>query len=146
MLPAILSRSWKQHLRKQQLYGHIPPIKKTIQVRRNWHARRCWRSKDELISGILLWTSSHRQANVRRLARSYKQQLCADTGYSLDLPGAMYDRNGWREKIREIHVGSVIWWWYILIDLSKEDMYLLYTHLHAYTVRYWLNVIYFLVE
>ena len=34
MLQAILNKSWKQHPTKQQVYGHLPPITKTIQVRR----------------------------------------------------------------------------------------------------------------
>ena len=33
MLRAILNRSWRQHPTKQQLYGHLPPITKTIQIR-----------------------------------------------------------------------------------------------------------------
>ena len=33
-----------------------PPSTKTIQVRRTRHAGHCWRSKDELISDVLLWT------------------------------------------------------------------------------------------
>ena len=33
MLRAILNKSWKQHPTKQQLYSHLPPIMKTIQVR-----------------------------------------------------------------------------------------------------------------
>ena len=42
-------------------------------------------------------------------ARTYKQQLCADTGYILeDLPGAMDDRDGWRERVREICAGSAM--------------------------------------
>ena len=56
MLHAILSKSWRQHPTKHQLYGHLPPITKTIQVRRTRHAGYCWRSKDELISDVLLWT------------------------------------------------------------------------------------------
>ena len=34
MLRAILKKSWRQHSTKQQLYGHLPPIMKTIKVRR----------------------------------------------------------------------------------------------------------------
>ena len=45
-----------QHPTKHQLYGHLPPITKTIQVRRARHAGHCWRSRDELTSEILLWT------------------------------------------------------------------------------------------
>ena len=33
MLRAILNKSWRQHLTKQQLYGHLPPITKTIKGR-----------------------------------------------------------------------------------------------------------------
>ena len=34
MLRAILNKSWRQHPTRHQLYGHLPPITKTIQVRR----------------------------------------------------------------------------------------------------------------
>ena len=56
MLRAILNKSWRQHPTKRQLYGYLPPITKTIQVRRTRHAGHCWRSWDELISDVLLWT------------------------------------------------------------------------------------------
>ena len=94
-----------------------PPITitKTIQVRRTRHAGHCWRSNDELISDILLWTSSHGWAKVGKPATTYIQQLGADTGCSLeDLPGAMDDRYGWRERVRKIRAGSVTWWWRFL--------------------------------
>ena len=55
MLRAILNKSWRQHFTRHQLYGHLPPITKTIQVRRTRHAGHCWRSRDELISDVLLW-------------------------------------------------------------------------------------------
>ena len=54
MLRAIWNKSWQQHPTRHQLYGHLPPITKTIQVRRTRHAGPCWRSKDELISDVLL--------------------------------------------------------------------------------------------
>ena len=38
---AILNRSWQQHPTRRQLYGHLPPITKTIQARRNRHAGHC---------------------------------------------------------------------------------------------------------
>ena len=71
MLRAILNKSRRQHPTKQQLYGHLPSITKTIKVIRTRHAGHCWRSKDELISDILLWTSSHGQAKAGRPARTY---------------------------------------------------------------------------
>ena len=72
MLQAILNRSWRQHPKKQQLYGHLPPITKTIQVRRTRHARHCWRSRDELISDVLLGTPSHGWAKAGLLTRTYE--------------------------------------------------------------------------
>ena len=56
MLWAILNKYWRQHPTRHQLYGHLPPITKTIQVRRTRHAGHCWRSRDELISDVLLCT------------------------------------------------------------------------------------------
>ena len=80
---------------------------KTIRVRRTSHVGHCWKSKDELISEILMWTLSRGRAKARP-AGSYIQQLCADTGYSFeDLPGAIDDRDGWQERIRDIRAGSV---------------------------------------
>ena len=41
---------------RHQLYGHLPPLTKTIKVRRTRYAGHCWRSRDELISDVHLWT------------------------------------------------------------------------------------------
>ena len=59
ILRAILNKSWWQHPIRHQLYGHLPPITKTIQVRWTRHAGHCWRSRDEFISDILLWTPTY---------------------------------------------------------------------------------------
>ena len=56
MLRAILNNSRRQNSTKHQLYGHLPPITKTIQARRTRDAGHCWRSRDEAISDVLLWT------------------------------------------------------------------------------------------
>ena len=107
MLRTILNKSWRQHPRKQQLYSHLPPITKTIQVRRTRHAGYCWRSRDKLISDLLLWTPSHGRAKAGRPARIYIQQLCADTKCNPeDLLEAMDDREGWLERVRDICAGS----------------------------------------
>ena len=103
MLRAILNRSWWQHPTKQQLYGHLQLITKTIPIRRNRHAGHCWISRDEFISDVLLWTPSHGRPVAGRPARTYILQLREDTGCSPeDLPEAMNDRERWRERIRDI--------------------------------------------
>ena len=111
MLRAILNKSWRQHPTRHQLYGHLPPIMKTIQVRRTRHAGHCWRSRDELIRDVLLWTPTHGRAKAGRPARTYIQQLCEDTGCCLeDLPRVMNDREEWRERVRDIRATSATWW------------------------------------
>ena len=75
MLRAILNKSWRQHSTKHQLYGHLSPITKTIQVRRTRHAGHSWRSRDKHISEVLLWTPSHGWAKAEWPARIYIQQL-----------------------------------------------------------------------
>ena len=130
----ILNKSWQQHPTRHQLYGHLPPITKTIQVRRTRHAGHCWRSRDELIRDVLLWIPTHGRAKAGRPARTYIQQLCEDTGCCPeDLPRAMNDREEWRERARDIRAASTIWWWwwwYIYIYIY------IYIHIYIYIYIY----------
>ena len=111
MLWAILNKSWWQHPTRHQLYGHLPPIMKTIQVRRTRHAGHCWRRRDELISDVLLWTPTYGQAKAGWPARTYIQQLCEDTECSPeDLLEAMNEREKWRERVRDIRASGTTGW------------------------------------
>ena len=121
MLRAILNNSWRQHSTRHQLYGHLPPITKNIQVRRTRHARHCWRSRDELISDVLLWTPTYGRAKSGRPARKYIQQLCEDTGCSpKDLLEAMNDKEKWRERVRDIRACGATWWWLLTCRSMKD--------------------------
>ena len=111
MLRAILDKSRRQHPTRHQLYGHLPPITKTIQVRRTRLAGHCWRNKDELISDVLQWTPTYVRAKSGRPARTYMhtyiQQLCEDPGCSPeDPPEAMNDWEKWRERVRDIRASG----------------------------------------
>ena len=113
ILPAILNKSWQQHTTRHQLYGHLPPITKNIQVRQTRHAGNCWRSKDDLISDVLLWIPTYGRAKAGRPARTYIQQLCEDTECSPeDLPEAMNEREKWWEKFKDIRTSGTTWWWW----------------------------------
>ena len=74
MLRAILNKSWRQHPTKQKLYGHLPPIMKTIKIRLTRHAGHCWRSRDELINDVLLRTPSCGRTKAGQPARTNIQQ------------------------------------------------------------------------
>ena len=134
MLRAILNKSWRQHPTRHQLYGHLPPITKTIQVRRTRHAGHCWRSRDELIRDVLLWIPTHGRAKAGRPARTYIQQLCEDTGCCPeDLPRAMNDREEWRKRVRDIRAASTIWWWWWYI----------YIYIYIYIYSFYQSVHFF---
>ena len=107
---AALKKSWRQVPTRHQLYGHLPPITKTIQVRQTRRAGHCRRSRNELISDVLLWTPTCGQAKAGWPARTYIQQLCEDTGCSPeDLPEAMNNREKWWERVRDIRASGMIW-------------------------------------
>ena len=139
MLRAILNKSWQQHPTRHQLYGHLPPITKTIQVRRTRHAGHCWRSRDELIRDVLLWIPTHGRAKAGRPARTYIQQLCEDTGCCPeDLPRAMNDREEWRERVRDIRAASTIWWWWFVYPQLQDQPVLFRTIQFSISQQLWM--------
>ena len=63
----------------------------------------------KLISDVLLWTPSHGQASVGWPTRTYLQQLCTDTGCSLeDFPEVTNNGDKWLERVREIRVSTMM--------------------------------------
>ena len=133
----ILNKSWRQHPTRHQLYGHLPPITKTIQVRRTRHAGHCWRSKDELISDVLLWTPTYCQVKAGRPAWTYMHQLCEDMGCNPeDLPKAMNDKEKWQERVRDIRPSGTTWWYiYIYIYICY-----LYIFIYIYVISTYLHI------
>ena len=125
----ILNKSRRQHPTRHQLYGHLPPITKTIQVRQTRHTEHCLWCRDELISDVLLWTPTYGRTKAGRPARTYIQQLCEDTGCSLeDLPEAMNDRDKWRERDKDIRASGPTWWWWWWWESSSQQCKLMVFH------------------
>ena len=85
MLRAILNKSWRQHPKKLQLYGHLRPIIKTIKIRRAGHCRR---SKDKLMYS---WGPLHidEQRQDVHLEPTYSSSVLI-----LDVPWGPAGRNG----------------------------------------------------
>ena len=120
ILRAILNKSWREHHTIQKLYGHLPPITKTIKIIRTRHAGNYWRSRDELISDVLLWSPSHGRAKAEWPARTYVQQLYVVRGCSPeDLPVAMDHREGWRQSVRDIRADGVTRWWWLFLEFGR---------------------------
>ena len=85
----------------------------------------------------LLWTPSHGRAKAGRPARTYIQQLCADTGCSPeDLPEAMDDKEcGERESEITVLIG-----WHD--DDEEEDEFLLELNVYKWLLFYSFSTFY----
>ena len=103
MLRAVLNVSWREHPTKERLYGNIPKLSDVIKEQRTRFAGHCYRSKAELISDLLLWQPSHGYSRRGRPNKNYIDQLTNDSNCLIeDLPTAMGDRDGWRDRVRAI--------------------------------------------
>ena len=57
---------------------------------------------------MLRWTPSHEREKTGRPGKTYVKQLFADTKcYPEDQLEAMDDREGWRERVGDIHADGV---------------------------------------
>ena len=117
----------------------------------NRYAGHCWRSRDELISDVLLWTPTYGWAKAGRPAQTYIQQLCEDTGCSPeDLPEAMNDREKWRERVSDICASSTTWWWWWWWYVYIYNIYIyniiytyiiyIYIYIHNYIDIYYIYI------
>ena len=84
MLRTALNRSWKDHPTNEELYGHIPPISKSLQQHRIRFAGHCWHSKEELAGDVLLWKPTHGHQARGRPKKTYIDQLMDDIGCRLE--------------------------------------------------------------
>ena len=58
------------------------PFRKPVKIRRPKHAGYYWRSKDKLISDVVLWTPANGYTRLGQPVKIYIHQICADTGCS----------------------------------------------------------------
>ena len=135
MLRAILNKSWRQHPTRHQLYGHLPPITKTIQVRRTKHAGHGWRSRDELISDVLLWTPTYGRAKqddqlkhtsssyvrirdeaLKTFQRRWTIGRSGKRGSGISVPVARYDDDPSHNIWLYLHMKFILEIWKFLVD------------------------------
>ena len=107
MLQAILNKSWRQHPTRHQLYSHLPPIMRTIQVRRSRHAGHCWRSRDKLISGVLPHMAEQKQDD--QLGHTYSSSVrIQDVALKTFQRRWTIGRSG--ERVRDTCASGTTWW------------------------------------
>ena len=117
MLRAVLNKSWRQHPTRLQLYGHLPPITKTIQVRRTRHAGHCWRKQGwahkrctPVDPHIWMCKSRTTSTNLHTATMWGTQNVILKTCRRRWMIGEK-----WRERVRDIRAGGATWWWWIVI-------------------------------
>ena len=112
MLRAILNKSWRATPPQDtNCTATCPLSRKLFKLGRTRHAGHCWRSRDELIRDVLLWTPNTWPCKSRTTSTNIHSaaQLSEDTGCCPeDLPRAMNDREEWRERVRDIRATSAI--------------------------------------
>ena len=59
LLRAAINVKWQSHTIKQILHGNLPKVTSTIKQRRLKFCGHCWRSKDEVVSQMLMWEPNH---------------------------------------------------------------------------------------
>ena len=83
---AILNINWSTHRSKERLYGDLVQITLVIKERARF-VGHCYRSKDEVVSDLILWTNKHSKAEVGRPSKTCTKQLTKDADCHLeDLP------------------------------------------------------------
>ena len=101
LLMCVKNISWKTHPTKLQIYGEIPPITTTVARRRAIFAGHCYRSKDQVISDILLWRLPQAARGTR--PHTYPDTISRDTGLTVqELGAAMADRTRWKDVASKI--------------------------------------------
>ena len=99
MLRAILKIHWSIHPSKEHLYGNFVQITLVIKERRTRFAGHYHKSKDEVVSDLILWTPKHGKAKVGGPSKTYTKQLTENADCQAeDLPRAMEGREYWRES------------------------------------------------
>ena len=76
MLRAVVNKSWRDHLKNEQIYSDIPKSSESMQRLKFGHY---WISKDEVKSHLILWQPHHGNCSRGRQAKTYIYQLRDDT-------------------------------------------------------------------
>ena len=95
----VKSVTWRQRITSEVLHAGLPLISTMIRKGCLRFSGRCWRSKNAVVSDLVLWEPKHGKMSVGGQAGTFVDLLEADTGVPRDcLPAAMVDRVGWRKR------------------------------------------------
>ena len=103
MLSAVTNVTWQKHIANDVLYAGLARISTTIRERLLSFKGHCWRSKNEVVSDLVLWEPKHSKRSVGGQALTFVDLLEADVG----VPRLLACRDGWQGWFeKENHGGS----------------------------------------
>ena len=95
LLKSVQNLDWRNHPTLAEIYNGLPRISSVLSSRRLTFSGHCFRSKNEVISDLLLWCPV---GPKRSRKRTFLDALKRETGLELEeLRTAMSDRELWRE-------------------------------------------------
>ena len=108
-----LNVSWNEHKIIKKLYGKLPRVSETLQIRRLRFIGDCWRRNDETIFNLLLWEAIHGKSYTRKeIQRTPLLHICGSvdrrhrSGQAKLKKDAMEDRAKWKKLIKDVRVQS----------------------------------------
>ena len=113
MLRAILNKSWRQHPTRCQLYGHLPPITKTIQFRRARHADTAGEAKTSS-----LVTYYYGSPHMAQKKQDDQPELTYSSYVRTQNVTQKTCRRWWpigkssEQMVKDIRAGGTSWWWW----------------------------------
>ena len=127
MMHTVFNKSRKQEPTKKQLYGYLPSVSQTIQVRPTRHPRGLLATKkDALFTDPRFWTPAHACANVSRPTKTYF--TVALYGHKMQLK-----RPDHKERERERESGKSV----LSVQLDANDEKRL-SHSNLGIINFWI--------
>ena len=85
---------------KIRLYGNIPPLTSITRIRKTRFVGHCYRSEEEIIKYVSLWTPNHGTTKLGRPRKTYVKQLCDDTGITTyEIKTEIQVRTTWKKIV-----------------------------------------------
>lgn len=95
LLKRVQNLNWVDHPTLNEIYNGLPRISSILTSRRLRFAGHCFRTKDEIISDLLLWSPI---GPIRSRKLTFLDTLKRETGLEIEeIKTAMLDRELWRE-------------------------------------------------
>ena len=100
MLRVVKNVTWQKRIINEVLSVGLPRVSTTIRERRLRFSGHCWKSKNEVVSDLVLWEPKHGIRNVGGQAHTLILLICwrRTPGSPGCLSAVMDDMVGWRKR------------------------------------------------